>query len=237
MLGILEEVDDFGNLDLGLGESCHVAEGDLVGVVLVKKSRLGLADVEDASTAPCPTHATEQEEPECNKQQDGSKGIEYHREVVAALDVFHFAGEGAVGPPGLDGVLELVGTGYLRGDPVGCDGRRHPEGGLLLAGNGGDLLGGQGVFQECFGLVLGAIDGDVLHTPLLNNALELGPVGLDCRVSVLVHPEHGQQEDSDECIHPEDVELGLLVGIIFIGHCDVSLKKWMKVLSRGRESR
>ena len=158
MFGILEEVDDFGYLDLGLGETCDILESHLAVVVLVKKPRFGLADAEDAaSSAPGTSHSPQQEEPQCHKQHNRAEGVQDHRQVVTALDILHFSREDTLLAPGLN----IVGTGNLSRDLIGRGACRHAKGtGRGLGRLPLEHLLRHRIGQQCFGLVLAPIDRD-----------------------------------------------------------------------------
>ncbi len=49
IVGLLEEIDDFHDLDLRLVQTGHILESHALGVVLVEDLRLGLADVHNAT--------------------------------------------------------------------------------------------------------------------------------------------------------------------------------------------
>ena len=216
MLGILEEVNDFGNLDLSLGESCHILEGYLAIVVLVKKARLGFADIENAATGTTgSTHSPQQEEPQCHEQHDGAEGVKNHREVIPALDILHLARENALLAPGLDIIVKFVGAGNLGRHLVGrCRGSRAKGAGRRLGRLVLEDLAGQGVGQQSLGLIFTAIDSNGFNATLADDILEAGPVHLLGDAPILVHPQHGEEEQDDESVHPKDVELGCLALII-----------------------
>ena len=48
-VGLLEEIDDLHDLDLGLLQAGHVLERHALGVILVEHLRLGFADVHNAT--------------------------------------------------------------------------------------------------------------------------------------------------------------------------------------------
>ena len=172
MLGILEEVHNLGNLDLSLGKACHILEGHLAVVILVKEARLGLADAEDSSTGTTGTHAPVQQRQEQDEQY-WRRQIQYHVGVITGLVILDGASVHAVGLPLLGFVVKLVGAGNLRRDHVG---------GALLAKHG--ALGRLGflidlicrrVGQHGLEVILIGINRHGLDTALVDDAVELRP--------------------------------------------------------------
>ena len=215
VLGILEEVDNLGNLHFGLGQACNILEGHLVVVILVKEFRLGLADIEDATTATGATHATIHEEIEGDQQDDGTKGPEHHR-IIARLVILNITLKGPGSFPLLGFFVKARGPGNLRGDPVGCHTSTEHGRPLRLR----LLSDALSRFFSQFGLqvILVGVDRHRRHASFTDDFVELGPCHLLRDAAVVVQPEHRQEEQSHQSIHPEEVELGRLALVIVVSH-------------------
>ena len=199
-LWILEEVNNLGNLGLGLGKTCHVGKGHLGLVVLVKELRLRLAHAEDASTRATASHAPRHPEPEDDEQDDGSKAPNPAADVAGGL-IAHVALERPVGVPLLDVVVKFLARGDVGGD----------VGARMLRGRKAVLEDhlGEGVVDIGVGLLLVAEHDDAVDSTFFHVALELRPAHVAARAHV-VAPVDAQDYRHDNHIHPQDAELGLL---------------------------
>ena len=220
LVGLLEEVDDFHDFDLRLGQTGHILEGHALGVVLVEDLGLGLADVHDAAagTAASASHRTHEENPHADDKHPRKDvhqnvgpvvalGLVYDRNLRsgALLDLLQILTEGVHRTDGEDELNALLGhvavERLLRVVAVLFDG-------LLL--------------EEDLGL-LAVHHLDFLDLALFDHLFDGRPVARQRSVASAVEEVPSQNHHSDDSVNPHPrgtghIHIGAFVPVLYVCH-------------------
>ena len=220
-VGLLEEIHDLHDLDLGLLQPGHILERDALGVILVEHLRLGLAHVHDAAARTASgtaRHRPHDEEPRTDNYHPRQQVDQHVRPVVGLV----FIGHGDDLPGLLLGGFQVFTERVDRpdreeelharlGQPAEAFVHRIPA---VLR----DCL----LFQEYLGLVA-VDDQDLLHLALFDHLLDGSPVAGHGRVVDIPEDVVADNERANQTVEPEHrrsrhVHIHLIIVLALICH-------------------
>ena len=220
-VGLLEEIDDLHDLDLGLLQAGHVLERHTLGIVLVEDLRLGFADVHDAASAPgtrAARHGAHDEEPRTDDHHPRQQVDQNRSPVVGLVFIDHRNGL----PRLLLGGLQVLAERVHR-----ADGERQLHARL---GQAAETLVHRVVavfltgilFQKHLRLIA-VHDLDLLHVALLDHLLHGGPVAGQRRFIAAVEQIPTDDERTDQTVDPQHrrprhVHIHFIVVLAFLCH-------------------
>ena len=211
-LRFLEELHDFFHFLLGFGQSGHVLERHLGARAFLEELSLRLADVEDASSAAYTSsavHASHQEHPEADNEEDGHHVPQDEAHVVGSL----FVGDGAVKVGFILFFLEEVAQAFARGG-FGGDHRVAAHAARVVAEHISHVLGLDVGFHGVVVVAHHAADVSLLHV-----ALEFVVGDVLGGSTVFVGQPQAHEHHEDDHVEPVQVELGhvdLVVSSVFL---------------------
>ena len=220
-VGLLEEIDNLHDLDLGLLESSHVLERHALRIVLVEDLRLGLAHIHDAASTAGPAsagHRTHDEEPRSDDDYPRQQVDQHRGPVVLLVLVDH---RDTSSRSRLDG-LKVLAEGVHRSDR---EDKLHARLGqarkLLVLRIVAVTL--DRLFRQVDLSLVAVHDLDALHIALLDHPLDRRPIARKRRIAAVADNRPADDEYRSQTVEPEKrgprhVHTGF-IAVSFCRHC------------------
>ena len=220
-VGLLEEIHDLHDLDLGLLQPSHILERDAFGVILVEHLRLGLAHVHDAAARTASgtaRHRTHDENPHADNQHPRQQVDQHVRPVVGLVFIDH----GNDLPGLLLGGFQVFTERVDRPDREEELHTRLGKPAKAFVYRIPAVLLDRFFFQEYLRLV--AVDDlDLLHLALFDHPFDGSPVAGHGRVVDIPEDVVADNERADQTVEPQHrrsrhVHIHLIIVLALICH-------------------
>ena len=220
-VGLLEEIHDLHDLDLGLLQPGHILERDAFGVILVEHLRLGLAHVHDAAARTASgtaRHRTHDENPHADNQHPRQQVDQHVRPVVGLVFIDH----GNDLPGLLLGGFQVFTERVDRPDREEELHTRLGKPAKAFVYRIPAVLLDRFFFQEYLRLV--AVDDlDLLHLALFDHPFDGSPVAGHGRVVDIPEDVVADNERADQTVEPQHrrsrhVHIHLIIVLALICH-------------------